>query len=222
MIITERKPIETILERLNGKKKLLLCGCGGCVTVCLSGGEKEVGVLASQVRQARPDLEVAEATVDRQCEYEFVDKLKEPAEGADVIISLACGAGVQTVAEKFPETEVYPGADTRFIGLAVEQGVWSERCQACGDCVLDKTGGICPIARCSKSLLNGPCGGSQNGKCEVSKDVDCGWQLIYDRLVRLNQVDKLKEIIGPKDWGKSRDGGPRKLVREDMRLESGK
>jgi ferredoxin len=222
VIIAERKPIEAITEMVKGCKKVLVSGCGGCVTVCLAGGEKEAGVLASQLRLARPELEVVEATVDRHCEYEFVDKLKEPAEGADAIISMACGAGVQTVAEKFPETVVLPGVDTRFIGLATEQGVWSERCLACGDCVLDKTGGICPIARCSKSLLNGPCGGSQYGKCEVSKDVDCGWQLIYDRLARLNQLDKLKEILGPKNWGVSRDGGPRKLVREDMRLESGK
>jgi len=100
----------------------------------------------------------------------------------------------------------------------VEQGVWEERCQACGDCILGLTAGICPIARCAKQLLNGPCGGSQDGKCEVDPDVPCAWQLIWERAVKLGRMDQLLEIQPPKDWSKSRDGGQRKIVREDLRL----
>jgi len=103
--------------------------------------------------------------------------------------------------------------------LPTEQGVWAERCAACGDCILGLTGGICPIARCSKSLLNGPCGGSSKGKCEVNDQTDCAWQLIYDRLAGQGRLDLLMEIRPPKNWKASRDGGPRKIVREDLRLE---
>jgi hypothetical protein len=131
---------------------------------------------------------------------------------------MSCGAGVQYVAEKYRTKPVLPAVNTTFLGVALEQGVWAERCQGCGTCILDKTGGICPIARCAKSLLNGPCGGSTNGKCEVDRETDCGWQLIIDRLKELGQLDRYEEIIPVKDWSTARDGGPRKRLREDLRL----
>ena len=137
---------------------------------------------------------------------------------ADVVLSLGCGIGVQAIAEHFPDTWVVPGLNTTFLGLPSEQGVWAERCAACGDCVLGLTGGICPIARCSKSLLNGPCGGSEDGHCEIDPDTDCAWQLIYDRLISKNKLDLLLELQPTKDWRTSRDGGPRKIIREDLRL----
>jgi hypothetical protein len=108
--------------------------------------------------------------------------------------------------------------NTKFLGLPTEQGVWQERCAACGDCILGLTGGICPIARGSKSLLNGPCGGSEDGHCEISEEVPCAWQLIYDRLSSLNKLDVLLDLQAPKNWRSSRDGGPRRIVREDLRL----
>jgi hypothetical protein len=108
--------------------------------------------------------------------------------------------------------------NTSFLGLPKEQGVWAERCAACGDCILHLTGGICPIARCSKSLLNGPCGGSEDGHCEIDPEVDCAWQLIYDRLTSMNKTHVLLNIQPPKNWKTSRDGGPRKIVRPDLRL----
>jgi hypothetical protein len=114
---------------------------------------------------------------------------------------------------------VYPGVNTKFLGGTNEPGLWTENCQSCGDCILDRTGGICPIARCSKSLLNGPCGGSQNGKCEIDKDIDCAWQLIYDQMKGLGRLDDLLKIEPIKDWSKNRDGGPRKVVREDLKNE---
>ena len=222
MIVAERKPLEDIKSMVAGYKKILVLGCGTCVTVCLAGGEKEVGILSSALRMAfrkdSHDPEISEATPERQCEKEFVEELREQVEQVDAVLSMGCGAGVQTLVEVFPEKPVYPALNTKFLGIPEEQGIWSERCAACGDCVLDKTGGICPIARCSKSLLNGPCGGSKDGKCEIDPEVDCGWQLIYDRLKTLGQLDNLEEILPVKDWSANRDGGPRKIIREDVRL----
>ena len=222
MIIAEGKPIKEILEMIAPYEKILLVGCKGCVTVCSTGGEKEVGILASALRLARraqgKPLEVKEITLERQCDTEYLEPMLEEVDRYPAILSLACGAGIQFLAEKFRKHVVLPGVDTQFIGVAEEQGVWAERCQACGNCVLDRTGGICPVARCSKSLFNGPCGGSKGGKCEIDSQVDCGWQLIYDRLKELGQLEKLEIVLPIKVWSKSRDGGPRKRVREDLKI----
>jgi len=222
MIIGERKSLEDIRKMISGYRRVLVAGCGTCVTVCFAGGEREVATLSSALRLAAKKegnrLEILEATIERQCDIEFIEELREKVEQVEAVLSMGCGAGVQTIAETFGEIPVYPALNTRFIGRAEEQGIWSERCAACGNCILHLTGGTCPIARCSKSLLNGPCGGSKDGKCEINPDVDCAWQLIYDRLKALGQLDKLEEIIPIKDWSVSRDGGPRKLIREDMRL----
>ena len=221
MIVAEQKPFEQIREMIGGYDRVLVVGCGTCVTVCFAGGDKEVGILASSLRIADKvdgkGRTIAEATIQRQCEWEFIDPLKEKAAGYDAILSLGCGVGVQTLAEVFPGVPVLPGLNTTFMGLPTEAGVWAERCAACGNCVLDKFGGICPIARCSKSLLNGPCGGSSGGKCEIDASVECAWQLIYDRLSARGELWRLEEVVEPKDWRTSRDGGPRKIVREDLR-----
>ena len=222
MIVGEQKPLEEIKQMLAPYKRVLVLGCGTCVTVCFAGGEKEVEILASSLRMtSRLDgdpKEVLEATVERQCEYEYNEEVTDQLRKADAVLSMACGIGVQTLTEQFPDVITLPGLNTTFLGQPIEQGVWAERCQACGNCVLDKTGGICPIARCSKSLLNGPCGGSQDGNCEVNAEIDCVWQLIYDRLKALNHLEWLLEIEPAKDWSTSRDGGPRQIVREDLRL----
>jgi len=222
MIIAEGKPIKEILDMIAPYDKILLVGCKGCVTVCSTGGEKEVGILASALRLARraqgKPLEIKEITLERQCDTEYLEPMREDIDRYPAILSLACGAGIQFLAEKFRKHPVLPGVDTQFIGVTEEQGVWTERCQACGNCVLDRTGGICPVARCSKSLFNGPCGGSKGGKCEIDSQVECGWQLIYDRLKELGQLEKLEIVLPIKDWSKSRDGGPRKRVREDLKI----
>ena len=133
-----------------------------------------------------------EISLERQCDTEYLEPLRRDLDGYQAVLSIACGAGVQFLAEKFRKHPILPGVNTTFIGVTEEQGVWTERCQSCGNCLLDRTGGICPIARCSKSLLNGPCGGSKTGKCEIDSQVDCGWQLIYDRLKDLGQLDRLE------------------------------
>ena len=223
MIVAQRKPLAEIAANLKKVNKLLIVGCNTCVAVCLAGGEKEVAMLASALRLAlrptNPKLQITERSVERQCEEEFNAVLAQDIAEHEVVLSTACGVGVQTLAEQFPSAIVYPALDTTFMGRPEERGIWSERCAGCGQCVLDKFGGICPITRCSKNLLNGPCGGSENGKCEVDpQNIDCAWQLIYDRLKRIGQLERLLEIEPPKDWSKSRHGGPRKIVREDMVL----
>lgn len=222
MIIAERKPIEEVLNMIADFKKILILGCNTCVAVCSSGGQKEVEILASIIRMDRKKkgepIEIDEKTVERQCEPEFLGPLEGLVESYDAILSMACGVGVNFLADIFNSTIALPALNTSFMGVTEKQGVWSERCAGCGDCVLDRTGGLCPIARCSKSLLNGPCGGSVNGKCEINSDIDCVWQLIYDRLKKLNQLEKLEEIFPVKDWSPAGHGGPRKIVREDLTI----
>jgi hypothetical protein len=217
----ERKPLSEIRQMLEGYKKVLVLGCRTCVAVCMAGGDKEVELLGSLLRiaskQEDAELEIVEDAVERQCDLEYIEPLREKVEACDVVLSMACGCGVQFMAELYADKPVLPAINTNFIGVTESVGVWTERCAQCGNCVLHLTGGICPIARCSKTLLNGPCGGSQNGKCEIDPEVDCGWQLIYERMAKLGQLDKLAEVISPKDWTPSRDGGPRKIIREDVK-----
>lgn len=225
MIVAERKPFEELFKMLDPFNKVCLLGCGTCVTVCLAGGEKEVQEFAAALtlyrkKEGRP-VEIITKTLERQCEYEFIDKAKEETlgiEDSEVILSFGCGVGVQALSRCFPGKLVFPALNTKFMGIPVQQGLWEEWCLGCGECVLHLTGGICPITRCSKSMLNGPCGGSQDGKCEISKDLDCGWHLIYDRLAALGKLDNMEPIQPPKDWSKSHSGGPGKVVREDVRL----
>lgn len=220
MITVEQKRLEEILEMTNGQSRLLVLGCETCAAMSLSGGKKQAEELASAIRiarkQSQEDGEVSVDAVARQCEPEFVDLVEKEAQQSDAVLSLACGAGVQLLAERFPDKVIIPGCNTSFLGVTEKLGVWSERCAGCGNCILDKTGGLCPIARCAKQLLNGPCGGSTNGKCEISKDVDCVWQLIIDRLTRLDRLEMLEEIFPVKDWSPAGHGGPRKMVREDL------
>lgn len=222
MIVAGSKPLSEIIQHVEGAKKVLIVGCGECVTVCMAGGEKEVELLCTALKiwrkKNRQQGEFVTQTILRQCEPEYVEELAKNVEDVDLILSMACGVGVQFLAERYKDKWVVPALNTQFAGGALETGYWAERCGLCGECVLDKTGGICPVARCSKSLLNGPCGGSEEGKCEVSKETDCAWQLIYDRLKAHGRLFLLYDIQPPKDWSKSRDGGPRRLVREDVRI----
>jgi len=220
MVVGEQKPLEEILKMIEPFDRLIIAGCKGCVAVCAAGGEREVRFLASAVRTARKaqgrEIEIREVTLERQCDPEYVEQIRGFVYDYQAILSLACGVGVQYLAEHYGRIPALPGINTTFVGGAEKQGVWSEKCQCCGNCVLHLTGGICPITRCSKSLLNGPCGGSSNGRCEIDPQVTCGWQLILERLKELEQMDRYLEIIPPKDWSQSRDGGPRKIIREDL------
>lgn len=225
MIVAETKPLEAVARMVQGHDRVLAVGCGTCVTVCFSGGRKEVATLAASLRMKRgiegKPLVVDEAIVQRQCEWEYIDPLADQVKQYDAVLSLGCGVGVQALAQRFPGARVLPALDTLFMGLPTEQGVWEERCQACGACILDKTGGICPVSRCAKQLFNGPCGGSQNGRCEIDAQVPCAWHLIWERAEALGMTDALMELAPPKDWSTGRDGGLRRMVRDDLRVPSG-
>ena len=222
MIIAERKPLAEIVEMTKSHDKVLVLGCRGCVTVCSAGGEREVELLASLLRLGAKKegraLEVQEGTLIRQCDKEYIDSLDDWPEEYDAIVTMACGVGANFIANLRPDTVVYPGVNTTFFGGSPEQGIWTEQCAGCGNCVLHLTGGLCPVARCAKRLMNGPCGGSQNGKCEINKDVDCIWQMIYDRLVRLDRKEQMLEVAPIRDWRTAGHGGPRKTTRDDLTI----
>jgi len=225
MIVADRKPMEEVIEEIRDFKNILVLGCNECVTVCEAGGKKEVGVLASALRmyflkreqEGSPAVSISEHTLERQCDHEYLEEIRQDMDRYDAVVSLACGVGVQFMAEKYNDTPIYPGVNTCFMGATEERGVWTERCQGCGQCILASTGGICPIARCAKRLLNGPCGGSTAGSCEISKDTDCAWQLIINRLEALGRMDEYETLSPLKDWSTDRAGGPRKVVREDLK-----
>jgi ferredoxin len=221
MIVADRKPIEEIIEQVKGLRSVLVLGCNECVTVCEAGGKKEVGVLASALRmyflQQGREVNVGERTLERQCDTEYLEEIRDSIDHYEAVVSLACGVGIQFTAERYPSKAVYPGVNTCFMGAALERGVWAERCQGCGNCILATTGAVCPVARCAKRLFNGPCGGSTAGKCEISKEVDCAWQLIIDRLKTLGRLEDYEKLCPIKDWSTDRAGGPRKVIREDLR-----
>jgi ferredoxin len=222
MIVADKKPIEEIIGEIKDYTTILILGCNECVTVCEAGGKKEVGILASALRMyflnQGKDVTIDERTLERQCDHEYLEEIRDVVDQYDAILSLACGVGVQFTAEEYHDVPVIPGVNTCFLGATEARGLWTERCQACGECILARTGGICPVSRCAKRILNGPCGGSSNGKCEIDKELDCAWQLIIDRLNALGKLDDY-EIISPiKDWSTDRAGGPRKVVREDVQL----
>jgi hypothetical protein len=159
------------------------------------------------------ELTVQERTVRRQCDEGFLRPVHDELQSAEAVISMACGVGVNTVAEHYPATPVFPAVDTTFMGAAEGEDSWAEMCAGCGRCMLDLTGGICPVARCAKTILNGPCGGTEGGMCELSTErnpVECVWMRIIARCRRLGTLERLMDIAPPKDWSPSRHGGPRR------------
>jgi hypothetical protein len=222
MITAEQKPMEELIQCVKPYRSILLAGCNERVTVCAAGGRKEVGVLASALKmhflkEGKP-LEIQEIMLERQCDPEYIEQLVSNIDQVDAVLSMACGCGVQEIARRFHNKPVFPAVNTKFMGASERQGVWAERCQGCGDCVLAFTGGICPVSRCSKQLFNGPCGGSTNGKCEVDPNVDCAWQLIWDRLKALGLTEQYEENLPAKDWRPGGGEGPRRIIREDLAI----
>ena len=217
MIVGDLKPLAEIVAAVKEYKQVLVLGCGSCVTVCLSGGEKEAQQLSRELSEKQhfegrpPKLEVG--SILRQCERDLVLEYQTIPAETDAILSLACGAGVQTLADAFEPLPVIPALNTTFLGASDKPGVWTEKCKGCGDCILAQTGGICPVARCAKSLFNGPCGGSQGGSCEIREDVPCAWALIYYRLKKQNRLDQLLHVREPSDWRPAGGKGPRERRR---------
>ncbi|MDO8568544.1 MAG: methylenetetrahydrofolate reductase C-terminal domain-containing protein [Dehalococcoidales bacterium] len=216
MIIAERKPFNEIKELIKGRKKVLVLGCGTCVSVCMAGGEKEVGLLASELRMAGQldggPFTIGEATIQRQCDREYIEPIVARAREYDAVLSMGCGAGVQFVADVLETIPVFPALNTRFIGVTEAEGTWAERCRACGDCLVGEFGGICPVTRCTKGLTNGPCGGTRSEKCEAKDSRDCGWVLIYNRLKAQGRLANMRKFVQPRDY--SRQDHPLRVVAE--------
>ena len=204
MIVTAQKPLEEILDFLSPYGDILIAGCDGCTQP--PRGLREAQTLGELIELAGRlrggDFRIKVTTVAKQCDsYLTVTTLKSQTEDVEAILSLSCGLGVQTIAEVLPDVPVFPAQNTLFIGTEIrEEGTFEERCAACGDCILSLTGGICPIARCAKGLLNGPCGGATNGKCEVDPEKDCAWYLIIKRLEKLGKLDVLEGIRAPRNF----------------------
>lgn len=221
MIVGSQKPIDEIWQMVKNFKKILVFGCNTCVAICHAGGDKEAETIATLIRmrasQEGTAMQVDHISVMRHCEPEYFDPVMDDLKKYDLILSTACGIGVNFLSDRSGVIPVYPGINTSFYGAVPEPGVFEELCAGCGDCILHMTGGICPVARCSKTLMNGPCGGTKDGKCEVSDDMDCAWYLIVERMKELGTLEKLSEVLPPRDWSAARDGGPRRISLEHIR-----
>ena len=204
MIVAKRKPFDDVKNMIKDYKRVLTVGCGTCVAVCLAGGEKEVDVLNAELDMARKlddnPLELGACTVERQCDREYMEPLDEMVEKNEALLSMACGAGIQFLAERYPHIPVFPAVDTTFIGVNQDVGWYEERCRACGGCVLDMTGGICPVSMCAKGLYNGPCGGTNNGSCEINTEQPCAWYLIHERLSKQGRLNSIMDVVPARDW----------------------
>ncbi|MFC1958195.1 methylenetetrahydrofolate reductase C-terminal domain-containing protein [Chloroflexota bacterium] len=210
MLITEQKPMEEILQYLEGEDNIFIVGCEGCAEGCETGGERQVAEMKQKLDEAGKKV-TGTSLIDFACNPELTRLTLRAHESqilaSDSLLMLCCGAGVQATAQVVDKI-IHPGCNT--ISLSGQHGEWreGERCLECGQCVLEFTGGICPIAGCSKNLLHGPCGGSEGGKCEVNPNLPCVWHLIIERLTKLGRLDKLEYIVPPKDWSVSLTGGP--------------
>lgn len=218
MVIAEIKSLEEIKAMLQGCRRVLNTGCGGCVSVCLAGGQKEVDSLnlklALSFKAENVHLEIDGITIERQCETSFLAELDTMVSGYDGLLSMACGAGIQFLAERYPHLPVFPAVNSVFVGVHKEIGWYEERCQCCGDCVLGTTAGICPVTMCAKSLFNGPCGGPRDGRCEIDKDTPCAWVAIYERLKAQGRLANIAPVHPARQW---RDQVPGRLLIEEYR-----
>jgi len=204
MIVTTQKPLDEILNFISPYGKVLVIGCDGCTQP--PRGLREAKTLSQLLELAgklnNKEFTFQQTTVAKQCDdYLAASTLRPQIGDAEVVLSLACGLGVQTMAEVFPELLIFPAQNTHFMGAEErDDGILEKRCAGCGDCLLAVTGGICPVARCTKGLLNGACGGTKDNKCELSQERDCAWVLIYDSLKRQGKLDLLKEYRPPRDY----------------------
>ena len=204
MIKAKRKPLEEIVGTISAYGRVLTVGCGGCVSVCLAGGQREVYELNAELelslKASGEAKELGNYTCERQCNMELIKELDDVAENYDCILSMACGAGVQMLAERYPNKPIFPAVNTVFIGVDRDLGMYEEKCRACGECVLAYTGGICPVTRCAKGLFNGPCGGTNKGMCEISSEIPCAWLDIYERLKGQNRLDDILKLQQVMQW----------------------
>jgi len=211
--ITKQKPMEEIMKYVEKCQSVYVIGCGTCATLCHTGGKSEVLAMKEKLEATGkkvPGWMIIPTVCDELTKYALQAEEKTINE-ADCILAMNCSVGVQMLGLHRPDKQVYPALNTLFIGMEESPDHFIEVCEYCGECVLGRTAAICPLVRCAKMLFNGPCGGSTGGKCEISKDVPCAWQMIYDRLKEMGRLDILEELAPIKDWGVSVSGGPRKM-----------
>jgi hypothetical protein len=202
MILTTQKPLEEIMKYLEPYNNVLVVGCGTCATQVQTGGEKEVKEMAEKLQgKWFTETMMIEAPCDERIARKDWRKIRKKAEDLDAILVMACGAGVQTLSD-ISHLPCFPGLDTHFLGKVERIGLYYERCRACGSCVLGETAGICPVTRCAKQLMNGPCGGMYDGKCEVKGYVrDCAWYLIWKRLKDQGRLEFFRKVREPREFG---------------------
>ncbi len=214
MIITEKKNIKELLENVKDYKSFFLLGCSECAALCGTGGEPELKAMKEALESEGKEVKgtfVAKTGCQVLGTKIELKGFKEELANVDCVIVMSCGAGTQSAVELFPNTPVYPSNNSLFLGNMTRLQMFDERCSLCGECLLDKTGGICPLTACPKGILNGPCGGTSDGNCEVSPDIKCAWVRIYERMKNIDRLDTLKKtVLDAKDWSKSQK--PRTLV----------
>jgi len=220
MVKAARKPLEEIFDMILTYKKarkprdflqVLTVGCGGCTSVCLAGGQREVLALNEELtamaRNQKVPVRFLSSTIERQCNPQFLDEIEDLVRDCDCLLSCACGAGVQHLADRYQDKPTFPALDTLFLGVDIDTGLYEERCRTCKKCVLGLTGGICPLSRCSKGVLNGPCGGTRaDGECELGDGLSCAWNSIYERLKDQGRENEILEIRLPMDWQEKGQG----------------
>ena len=206
MIISKQKPREELLEQLDGVNSLFLVGCSACATECKSGGEEEVFEMEEWLTSLGKEV-TGSIVIDSPCNINRAARdlrsQRQQVEDADAVMVLACGAGVHSIAIK-SNKRVVGALDSLFLGNIRRIGKFEEKCSLCGNCILNETGGICPATLCPKGLLNGPCGGMEEGKCETDRDLDCAWHLIYEALKQQGRKSVFTRIVPPKDWQKKK------------------
>lgn len=205
MIVTKQKNFDLIL-RAAGNRSLFIIGCNECATLCGTGGENEVIAMKKAIEERNIPVTgwvILEPACHLQNDKRLLKTYVKELDRAEKILVLACGNGVQTIAEMVDDKEIISGTDTLFVGEIVHANEFQKRCTLCGECLLDSFGGYCPVSRCPKSMLNGPCGGSSGGKCEIDTEVPCVWDQLYHALEKCGKLQVLKVIQKPKDWSKS-------------------
>lgn len=198
--ITQIKPLEEIERLLDGMGRVFIVGCGTCATLTQTGGAVEVEAMKGQLAE-KGKVITGTTIVPVACDHltgEILNDISVSVKQADAILVMSCAFGVQTIAHQTGRN-VIPALDTLFIGRETGAGEFNEACKQCGTCIIGETGGICPVTACHKGLVNGPCGGTNNGKCEIDSDKDCAWTAIYNRLSQLGRLDAMRKYQKPRN-----------------------
>jgi ferredoxin len=213
MIISEQKTREELQQLLEGQERLFIIGCAACATACKSGGEEEVFRMQEWLATLGKET-TGTVIIDEACHImragRDLRQLKGQVDQADALLVMACGAGIQSISSN-TDKRVIGALNSLFLGNIRRFGQYEEKCSLCGDCILNETAGICPVTNCAKGLLNGPCGGMEEGKCEADREIDCAWHLIYERLKKQNRKGVFARTVPSKNWGKVPKPGRHKI-----------